>query len=27
VSERPACSPPFVVDPDTGKKRWKLECL
>ncbi len=27
VPERPACSPPFVVDPDTGKKRWKLECL
>ncbi|MBV9945785.1 MAG: protein kinase [Myxococcales bacterium] len=21
------CHPPFVVDPDTGKKRWKLECL
>jgi serine/threonine-protein kinase len=26
-AERPSCSPPFVVDPDTGKKRWKLECL
>jgi serine/threonine protein kinase len=22
-----ACSPPYVVDADTGKHRWKLECL
>jgi serine/threonine protein kinase len=22
-----ACSPPYVVDVDTGKHRWKLECL
>jgi eukaryotic-like serine/threonine-protein kinase len=21
------CSPPFIVDPATGKKKWKLECL
>jgi len=21
------CSPPFTTDPDTGKKKWKLECL
>jgi serine/threonine protein kinase len=21
------CSPPFTVDPATGKKKWKLECL
>ncbi len=21
------CQPPYVVDSDTGKKRWKLECL
>jgi eukaryotic-like serine/threonine-protein kinase len=21
------CVPPFVVDPATGKKKWKLECL
>jgi hypothetical protein len=21
------CQPPFVIDPTTGKKRWKLECL
>jgi serine/threonine-protein kinase len=27
AGDKPACSPPFVVDPDTGKKRWKLECL
>jgi eukaryotic-like serine/threonine-protein kinase len=24
---RPSCVPPFVVDPTTGKKKWKLECL
>ncbi len=23
----PTCSPPFIVDPATGKKKWKLECL
>jgi serine/threonine-protein kinase len=22
-----ACNPPFIVDPATGKKKWKLECL
>jgi eukaryotic-like serine/threonine-protein kinase len=31
VPARPAarsdCAPPYVVDPSTGKKRWKLECL
>jgi eukaryotic-like serine/threonine-protein kinase len=21
------CAPPFTTDPDTGKKKWKLECL
>ena len=21
------CTPPFVIDPATGKKRWKTECL
>ena len=21
------CTPPFIVDPATGKKKWKLECL
>jgi serine/threonine protein kinase len=21
------CSPPFVIDPNSGKKRWKSECL
>jgi hypothetical protein len=24
---RPACRPPYVVDPTTEKKRWKIECL
>jgi serine/threonine-protein kinase len=24
---RPECLPPYVVDPTSGKKRWKLECL
>jgi serine/threonine-protein kinase len=24
---RQSCVPPFVVDPATGKKKWKLECL
>jgi len=23
----PACEPPYVVDPTTGKKHWKLQCL
>ncbi|HEY2518030.1 MAG TPA: serine/threonine-protein kinase [Polyangiaceae bacterium] len=23
----PACTPPYVIEPDTGKRRWKLECL
>jgi serine/threonine-protein kinase len=23
----PACSPPYEVDPKTGHKRWKVECL
>jgi serine/threonine-protein kinase len=29
AAARPAanCSPPFTTDPDTGKKKWKLECL
>lgn len=26
-SGRADCTPPYVVDPVTGKKRWKLECL
>ena len=25
--EKPSCTPPYVVDPTTGKKNWKLECL
>jgi hypothetical protein len=24
---KPECTPPYVLDPATGKKRWKLECL
>ncbi len=24
---RSDCTPPYAVDPSTGKKRWKLECL
>ncbi|MGH7271297.1 MAG: protein kinase domain-containing protein, partial [Polyangiaceae bacterium] len=24
---RAGCSPPFILDPVTGKKKWKLECL
>jgi serine/threonine-protein kinase len=24
---KPNCTPPYVVDPATGKKNWKLECL
>jgi serine/threonine-protein kinase len=27
ASANPACTPPFTVDPSTGKKRWKAECL
>jgi serine/threonine-protein kinase len=27
VPARQSCVPPFVVDPATGKKKWKLECL
>ena len=27
ASGRTNCQPPFVVDADTGKKHWKLECL
>ncbi len=23
----PACQPPYIVDPTTSKKHWKLECL
>jgi serine/threonine-protein kinase len=26
-NEGAGCEPPYVVDPTTGKKRWKLECL
>ncbi len=22
-----SCTPPYVIEPDTGKRRWKLECL
>jgi serine/threonine protein kinase len=25
--EGPPCEPPYVIDPTTGKKHWKLECL
>ncbi|MDP9037339.1 MAG: hypothetical protein M3O50_21275, partial [Myxococcota bacterium] len=24
---RPDCNPPYSVDTETGKRRWKLECL
>jgi serine/threonine protein kinase len=24
---KPGCTPPFVIDPKTGKKNWKMECL
>jgi serine/threonine-protein kinase len=27
ATPRPECTPPFVVDPVTGKKTWKTECL
>jgi hypothetical protein len=33
AAERPAqsmtrnCTPPYAVDPSTGKKRWRIECL
>ena len=23
----PACDPPFTIDPATGRKKYKLECL
>jgi eukaryotic-like serine/threonine-protein kinase len=26
-SRAPGCTPPFLLDPSTGKKKWKLECL
>jgi serine/threonine protein kinase len=26
-SRPPGCTPPFIVDSATGKKKWKLECL
>jgi serine/threonine protein kinase len=26
-SARSECQPPYVVDAETGKKRWKMECL
>jgi serine/threonine-protein kinase len=25
--DKPNCTPPFVIDPATGKKTWKVECL
>jgi eukaryotic-like serine/threonine-protein kinase len=27
ASPSPNCEPPYVVDIETGKKRWRLECL
>jgi serine/threonine-protein kinase len=24
---KPGCSPPYVIDPATGTKKWKMECL
>jgi serine/threonine-protein kinase len=27
AAARPSCVPPFTIDPATGKKKWKLECL
>jgi serine/threonine-protein kinase len=27
TSTKPNCNPPFVVDPNSGKKTWKVECL
>jgi hypothetical protein len=23
----PACDPPFTIDPATGRKKYKIECL
>jgi hypothetical protein len=27
ASASPGCQPPYVIDVETGKKHWKLECL
>jgi hypothetical protein len=27
ASASPGCQPPYVIDAETGKKHWKLECL
>jgi hypothetical protein len=27
ASASPGCKPPYVIDAETGKKHWKLECL
>ena len=27
TSEQGDCQPPYIVDPTTGKKQWKVECL
>jgi serine/threonine protein kinase len=27
VASKVGCTPPYVLDPGTGKKRWKAECL
>jgi serine/threonine-protein kinase len=27
VKQRPGCEPPYTVDPATGRKKYKLECL
>jgi|SRR5580658_3323761 hypothetical protein len=27
TSASPRCQPPYVIDAETGKKHWKLECL
>jgi serine/threonine-protein kinase len=27
ASTKPSCNQPFVIDPKTGKKTWKVECL
>jgi hypothetical protein len=24
---RPNCVPPYVINPATGKKSWKVQCL
>jgi hypothetical protein len=26
-AEHSSCRPPYIVDPQTSKKHWKLECL